>query len=162
MKTKAKKEMRNKPVRKTEAQWKKQLIPEQYHILREKGTEPPETGEYLHNKKEGMYVCAGCGNKLFASEQKFESGSGWPSFWAPAEKKSVATQDDNSMGMRRTEVLCRKCGGHLGHMFDDGPETVRRADGTSVAATGLRFCINSGALGFREGKGKEEAKKKKK
>ncbi len=141
--------------------WKKKLTPEQYHLLREKGTEQPFTGALLENKEKGAYVCAGCGNKLFASEQKFESGSGWPSFWAPAEKKSVATQDDNSSGMRRTEVLCRKCGGHLGHMFDDGPETVRRADGTSVAATGLRFCINSGALGFKEGKEKAKSHKKK-
>ena len=129
--------------------WKKKLTPEQYHLLREKGTEQPFTGALLENKEKGAYVCAGCGNKLFMSDTKFESGSGWPSFFAPAEKKSIETKHDISHGMRRTEVLCRKCGGHLGHMFDDGPEP-----------TGLRFCINSGALGFKKGDGKEKKAQK--
>lgn len=141
-----------KKIKKSEKEWHKILTPGQYRILREKGTEPPFTGALLKNKKKGIYVCAGCGNKLFAPEQKFESGTGWPSFWAPASKESIEAQDDKSLGVQRTEVLCKKCGGHLGHVFGDGPETVRRADGTSVAATGLRFCINSGALKFKEKK----------
>lgn len=129
----------------TEAGWKKKLTPEQYHVLREKGTEPPFTGALLGNKKDGMYACAGCGNSLFSSETKFDSGSGWPSFFAPASRKSLEAQDDASHGIQRTEVLCRKCGGHLGHVFDDGPEP-----------TGLRFCINSAALSFRERKRKRK------
>ncbi len=140
--------VKTKP-KKIKIDWKKKLTPEQYHVLREKSTEQPFTGGLLHNKKEGMYVCAGCGNRLFSSETKFESGSGWPSFFAPADKESIAAQDDSSHGMKRIEVLCKRCGGHLGHIFDDEPEP-----------TGLRFCVNSAALGFREKK--KEAKEKKK
>ena len=130
-----------------EEEWKK-LNPKQFHILREKGTEIPFTGKYVRNKEKGMYVCAGCGSKLFSSETKYESGTGWPSFWAPISKKSVETRPDNKLFMRRTEVLCKKCGGHLGHVFDDGPKTIRHADGSK--ATGKRFCINSCALDFKK------------
>ncbi len=138
-----------KPQSKNKVDWKKKLTPEQYRVLREKGTEPPFSGVLLDNKRKGMYACAGCGNKLFSSDQKFESGTGWPSFWAPAAKNSIETQGDYSHGMHRAEVLCKKCGGHLGHMFDDGPEP-----------TGLRFCINSAALDFKDGKrSKKQAKK---
>lgn len=126
-------------IQKSEEEWKKDLTPQEFHILREKGTEPPFTGKLLDNKKKGIYLCAGCGNELFHSETKFESGSGWPSFWAPIFKAHLETKPDNSFGMRRIEVLCGKCGGHLGHVFDDGPEP-----------TGKRFCINSTALRFKE------------
>jgi peptide-methionine (R)-S-oxide reductase len=122
---------------KTEEEWKRELSPDQYHILREKGTEPPFTGEYNRHKGAGSYRCAGCGAELFDSSAKFESGSGWPSFYRPARPENIETTPDNSHFMRRTEVKCRRCGGHLGHVFDDGP-----------APTGLRFCINSGALQF--------------
>lgn len=130
-------------------EWKKKLTPEQFYVLREKGTEPPFTGKLLHNKEKGLYVCAGCGSELFSSDKKFDSGTGWPSFFAA---KGVETKPDNSLFMKRTEVLCRKCGGHLGHVFDDGPRAVRRADGTSVSATGQRYCINSCALDFKKAK----------
>jgi len=108
-------------------------------VLREKGTERPFTGKHLYNKKKGKYVCAGCGNELFSSDKKFDSGTGWPSFWAPIAEDKVELEADNSLGMQRTEVLCNQCGGHLGHVFDDGPKP-----------TGHRFCINSGALHFEE------------
>jgi len=120
-------------------EWRKILTPEEFHVLREKGTERPFTGKYLHNKKKGIYVCAGCGNELFSSDKKFDSGTGWPSFWAPIAEDKVELEADNSLRMQRTEVLCNQCGGHLGHVFDDGPKP-----------TGHRFCINSVALRFEE------------
>ena len=108
-------------------------------MLREKGTEPAFTGKYLKNKKTGMYVCSACGNELFSSDTKFDSGTGWPSFWSPDSNSSVEKHSDKSYGMNRTEVVCKKCGGHLGHVFDDGPKP-----------TGQRFCINSISLKFKE------------
>jgi peptide-methionine (R)-S-oxide reductase len=128
-------------VTKTEEEWKKSLSPEEYHVLREKETEPAFSGKYLKNKKNGTYVCAGCGNELFSSETKFDSGTGWPSFWAPVSKDNIEEKFDNRFGMHRTEVTCKKCGGHLGHIFDDSP-----------TPTGQRFCINSISLKFKEQK----------
>ncbi|MEM2141825.1 MAG: peptide-methionine (R)-S-oxide reductase MsrB [Candidatus Thorarchaeota archaeon] len=124
----------------SDSEWKLLLTPEQYRVLRECGTEPPFTGRLLYNKKTGVYVCAGCGNPLFASENKYDSGSGWPSFWASLPD-SIETRTDTSYGMSRIEVRCKRCGSHLGHVFDDGPEP-----------TGLRYCINSVALDFVERK----------
>jgi peptide-methionine (R)-S-oxide reductase len=124
-------------VQKTEDEWRRELTPEQYEILRKKGTERPFTGTYNDMKEPGLYRCAGCGAELFTSDAKFESGTGWPSFYQPAEGGAVETEDDNSLFMRRTEVLCSSCGGHLGHVFEDGPNP-----------TGLRYCINSCALDF--------------
>jgi peptide-methionine (R)-S-oxide reductase len=128
-------------VTKTEEEWKKFLSPEEYHVLREKGTETAFSGKYLKNKKKGTYVCAGCGNPLFSSETKFDSGTGWPSFWSPVSKDSIEEEVDDRFGMRRIEVMCKKCGGHLGHVFDDSP-----------TPTGQRYCINSIALKFKEKK----------
>jgi peptide-methionine (R)-S-oxide reductase len=135
-------------VNKTEKDWKNVLSSEQFHVLREKGTEPAFTGKLLKNKKTGMYVCAACGNTLFSSDTKFDSGTGWPSFWNAVSKDSVELITDNSFGMHRTEVTCKKCGSHLGHVFDDGP-----------VPTGQRFCINSVSLDFKENK--ESAEKTK-
>lgn len=132
-----------KKMPKTGTEWKTCLSPEEYRILREKGTEVPFTGKYVHNKKKGMYVCVGCGIELFSSETKYDSGTGWPSFWKPVSKKNVEMKPDNNLFMQRTEVLCKKCGGHLGHVFNDGPQP-----------TGQRFCINSAALHFKEKKSK--------
>ena len=119
--------------------WKEKLSKDQFKILFDKGTEKPFTGKLLHNKKKGLYLCAACGNKLFSSDVKFDSGSGWPSFWDAVEKDNIKEKIDNSYGMIRTEVLCSKCGGHLGHLFDDGPKP-----------TGKRYCINSLSLDFKE------------
>jgi len=132
-------------------EWKKKLPSACFHILREKGTEPPFSGKFLNNKEKGMYVCAGCGAELFSSDTKFESGTGWPSFFS-AVKKNIELKEDRSHGMIRVEVLCKKCSGHLGHVFDDGPKTIRRADSTLVSATGKRFCINSLSLDFKKTK----------
>jgi peptide-methionine (R)-S-oxide reductase len=118
--------------------WKEKLTPEQYHILRQKGTERPWTGPFLENKETGVYECAGCGNELFNSDTKFDSGCGWPSFYAPLNTDAVVETHDNTHGMIRTEITCANCGGHLGHVFPDGPKP-----------TGQRYCINGGSLGFK-------------
>jgi peptide-methionine (R)-S-oxide reductase len=126
-------------VQKTDQEWRKELTPEQYHILRQAGTERPFTGEYVDTEDDGLYACAACGNPLFSSDTKFHSGSGWPSFWDVISQGNVETHEDLSHGMRRTEIVCGRCGGHLGHLFPDGPRDQ----------TGLRYCINSAALEFK-------------
>jgi len=128
-------------IKKSEEEWKRILSSEQYHVLREKGTERPFTGKLLHNEKQGTYVCGACGNPLFISITKFDSGSGWPSFWDVVSQGAVKLKTDISLGMNRVEVLCSRCGGHLGHVFDDGPKP-----------TGKRYCINSLSLNFKEKK----------
>jgi peptide-methionine (R)-S-oxide reductase len=126
-------------ITRTREDWKKLLPPAKFHILIEKGTEPPFTGKFYANEKEGVYVCAGCRQELFHSDTKYDSGSGWPSFWMPISLDTVDLKPDHSLGMDRTEVVCSRCGGHLGHVFEDGPRP-----------TGKRYCINSLALDFSE------------
>ena len=128
-------------VQKTDAEWQQQLTPEQYQILRQKGTERAFTGQYYNSKDPGVYRCAGCGEPLFRSDEKYDSGTGWPSFWTPVADDAVETETDSAYGMVRTEVHCRNCGGHLGHVFPDGPPP-----------TGLRYCINSASLKHDQGK----------
>jgi peptide-methionine (R)-S-oxide reductase len=125
-------------ITKTDEEWRKQLTPDQYAVLRQHGTERPFTGEYVYNKETGTYNCAACGQPLFSSGTKFESGTGWPSFWDVIDEGNVQLYEDNSYGMRRIEIQCSRCGSHLGHVFPDGPRDK----------TGLRYCINSVALNF--------------
>jgi peptide-methionine (R)-S-oxide reductase len=122
-------------IQKSDEEWKKELTPKQFQVCRMKGTEPPFTGEYYQTKTPGVYLCSACGNELFDSDTKYESGTGWPSFYKPINEENVETEEDDSYGMQRTEVMCGRCGAHLGHVFPDGPRP-----------TGLRYCINSVSL----------------
>lgn len=133
--------MAKKYLSRSEKEWKEILNEEEFNVLRKKGTEPPFSGRFVHNKEKGVYTCAGCGNELFSSDVKFDSGTGWPSFWDVISKSKVELKPDHSHGMNRIEVLCSRCGGHLGHVFDDGPKP-----------TGKRFCINSVSLHFKKDK----------
>jgi peptide-methionine (R)-S-oxide reductase len=126
-------------VEKSEEEWREKLTPERYEVLRRAGTEPAFSGEYVHNKDTGMYQCGACGADLFSSDTKFDSGSGWPSFYEPAVAENIETKEDRTHGMTRTEVVCKRCGSHLGHVFPDGPNP-----------TGLRYCINSLSLDFEK------------
>ena len=129
-------------VNKTDEEWKKELDPERYKVLRKKATERAFTGELLHNKETGVYTCGACGMELFSSESKYDSGSGWPSFWTTLAKDRIKEIPDRTLWMKRTEIVCANCGGHLGHIFDDGPEP-----------TGMRYCVNSLSLGFKKREG---------
>jgi peptide-methionine (R)-S-oxide reductase len=131
---------KKREIEKSDAQWRAELTPEQYRIMREKGTERAFTGAYVDNHEKGIYRCAACHEPLFESDTKYDSGSGWPSFFQPLKPGAVDTEDDTTHGMRRTEVMCQKCGAHLGHVFPDGPRP-----------TGLRYCINSASLDFAKG-----------
>ncbi len=126
--------------KRSDAEWQEALTPEEYHILREKGTEPPGSGELYHNTEHGTYMCRGCGAELFKSDAKYDSGSGWPSFWQAVDPSKIKTAVDKSFGMARTEIMCARCGSHLGHVFDDGPKET----------TGKRFCVNSASLKFKK------------
>ena len=126
-------------MQKTEEEWKKQLEPEKYKVLRKKATERAFTGKYLYNKDKGVYVCGACGAELFSSDTKYDSGSGWPSFWTPLAKDKILEVPDRTLGMERVEIVCKNCGSHLGHVFEDGPNP-----------TGLRYCVNSLSLDFKK------------
>jgi len=126
-------------IEKSDAEWKSELTPDQYHVLREKGTERAFTGEYDHAKEPGEYQCAGCGKVVFRSDEKFDSGSGWPSFWAPLAGDRIEERPDNKLGMKRVEIVCKRCGSHLGHVFEDGPQP-----------SGERYCVNSLSLAFKK------------